>query len=232
MEQNHLPDQSAKNTDAATLIYTALRKEILDMTIKPGEQIIESAVCSRFKTSRTPVREAFQRLQSAGLITTVPYKGSCATLLDYNAIQQVIFMRGAVESVVISDFIHDVSPYQIEELRYRLNLQRILLENEFDTVKFYNADSTFHSVWFKHQKKELVWKIIQKSQQQYSRFKMLDLKSRDACRNIFDEHTHLFELIENRDAAAAAAFIKEHLNGGIIRVGERITKDYADYFVP
>lgn len=220
-----------KATDASTLIYTTLRREILDLTIKPGEEVRENEICIRFNASRTPVREAFMRLQSNGLITTIPYKGSCASLLDYNAIQQVIFMRGTVESAVLSDFITDITPYQIEELRYRLNLQKILLENDFNPVQFYKADGMFHATWFKYQKKELIWRIIQKSQQQYSRFRMLDLDSKETFHDIHSEHQELFTLIEKRNSVNSALFIKNHLQGGINRMGERLTKDYASYFL-
>lgn len=221
---------NSKPLDSASLIYATLRHEILDLAIKPGKEIIESEICERFSASRTPVREAFQRLQSAGLITTIPYKGSIASLLDYDAIQQVIFMRGTVEAAVLTDFIAERTPYQIEELRYRMNLQRILLENDFEPLKFYKADSAFHAIWFRHQKKELVWKIIQKSQLQYSRFRMLDLDSEQTSRCIFDEHEKLFEFIEEKNTTGAAYLIKSHLQGGINRIGERLTKDYSSYF--
>lgn len=222
---------SSGAADVAKVIYSTLKHEILNLTIKPGEEVSEGAVCQRFGSSRTPVREAFLRLQNSGLLTTVPYKGSCASLLDYNAIKQVVFMRGIVEAAVLSDFIHSITPYQIEELRYRLNLQKVLLENDFDPIKFYNADIAFHAIWFTHQDKLLVWKIIQKSQQQYSRFRMLDLDSSNTSQGIFEEHVELFELIENQKEADAAKMIKKHLDGGLSRVSERITNDYAHYFL-
>ncbi len=223
--------QSVKSQDAPGLIYSTLKKEILNLTIKPGEEISESSICSRFNASRTPVREAFLRLQNAGLLTTVSYKGSFASLLDYDAIQQVIYMRCIVEAAVLSDFIQKITPYQIEELRYRINIQRILTSDDIDINKFFEADYEFHSIWFTHEKKELLWKIIQRSQYHYSRFRMLDLNDKEHCKNIFDEHMHLFELIEKKDAENASRFIHEHLQGGTHRIAERITKDYASYFL-
>mgnify|MGYP001445065249 FL=1 len=224
-------EQIGKSQDAASLIYTTLKKEILNLSIKPGEEVSESSICSRFNASRTPVREAFMRLQNAGLLTTVSYKGSIASLLDYDAIQQVIYMRSIVESAVLSDFIKSITPYQIEELRYRINIQRILVSNDIDIQKFFEADYEFHSIWFSHEKKELLWKIIQRSQFHYSRFRMLDLKDTDHCKDIFDEHVVLFSHIEKKEIDKVSRFINEHLQGGMHRIAERITKDYASYFL-
>lgn len=223
--------QPVKPQDSAGLIYTTLKREILNLTIKPGEEVCESSICSRFNASRTPVREAFMRLQNAGLLTTVSYKGSIASLLDYDAIQQVIYMRSIVESAVLSDFIGQITPYQIEELRYRINLQRILVSDAIDINKFFEADYEFHSIWFTHEKKEVLWKIIQRSQFHYSRFRMLDLKDTDHCKDIFNEHEHLFSLIEKKETGKISGFINEHLQGGMHRIAERITKDYASYFL-
>ena len=231
MEEINKQMHIEKAKDASKIIYTTLRNEIMNTTIKPGEEIVESNTCSRFNASRTPVREAFQRLQSSGLMTTIPYKGSFASLLNYNVIEQVIFMRGIVEAAVISDFIKEITSYQVEELRYKINIQRILLEENFDPIRFFESDNEFHEIWFKHQKKEHLWKIIQKSQLHYSRFKMLDLNSKEHCEKIFIEHTQLFELIEKRNTDDAAKHIKAHLQGGIDRVAERISTDYSAYFL-
>ena len=39
--------------DNATLIFETLKKEILNLDIKPGEPVVEAEVCERFSTSRT-----------------------------------------------------------------------------------------------------------------------------------------------------------------------------------
>jgi DNA-binding transcriptional regulator YhcF (GntR family) len=50
-------------------IYEFLKENILLGKIAPGERIIESRIAEDLKTSRTPVREAFQRLVQDGLVS-------------------------------------------------------------------------------------------------------------------------------------------------------------------
>ena len=49
-------------------VYARLREDIFEMRLLPGDQVTETEVAAYFKVSRTPVREALQRLQSDGLM--------------------------------------------------------------------------------------------------------------------------------------------------------------------
>ena len=94
--------QNGTNLD----IFSSLKHELLDLTIKPGEQILESAVCERFGSSRPPVRAAFQRLADLGLVDILPYKGVYASLLDLDYIHQMIHLRTKIEGQILVDFIN------------------------------------------------------------------------------------------------------------------------------
>lgn len=63
-------------------IYTILREEILSLSISPGSNIDEKTIAARFQVSRSPVREAFIRLASEGLINTLPNKSSQVSPLE------------------------------------------------------------------------------------------------------------------------------------------------------
>ena len=49
-------------------VYARLREDIFEMRLLPGDQVTETEVAAYFKVSRTPVREALQRLQRDGLM--------------------------------------------------------------------------------------------------------------------------------------------------------------------
>ena len=64
------------------LVFETLKREILDLELKPGQMISENEICERFGVSRTPVREAVRRLQEQGFVISVPYSGTQVTLLN------------------------------------------------------------------------------------------------------------------------------------------------------
>lgn len=213
------------------MIYSALKEEILNLTIKPGQKISETEICERFQVSRTPVRTAFQRLKDAGLLHIVPYKATTASLLDFDQIDQLIYMRIAVESMVFRDLIETIDPLTIEKIRYTLRLQEVLLAGEMKPESFYELDSKLHSIWFSYTHKQLLWKSIQKAQVNYTRFRMLDIVAVQNFREIYDEHLELFDAILKKDTSAAEPLMRRHLCGGVHRLGERIHTEFSSYFV-
>lgn len=211
-------------------IYITLRDELLGLTIKPGQQISESEVCQRFGVSRTPVRTAFQRLKDAGLLSIVPYKTTSATLLDFEQIQQVIYLRVAVETRVICDLIENIDALTTEKIRHNLKRQEIMLASEFAPEEFYEIDSRLHNIWFSYTRKQSLWKLIQRMQVNYTRFRMLDIVAVQNFDEIYKEHLELFSAIGARNTAAVEPLIERHLYGGVKRLGDRIHTEFSPYF--
>jgi DNA-binding GntR family transcriptional regulator len=48
--------------DVSTIIFEELKKELVSLTMKPGDKISEADICDRFSVTRPSVRAAFQRL--------------------------------------------------------------------------------------------------------------------------------------------------------------------------
>jgi len=67
-------------------VYDALRRDIIEMTLAPGEPLDEMRLSRRFEMSRTPVREAMVRLAAEGLVTTLPNRNTIVTPIDFAAL--------------------------------------------------------------------------------------------------------------------------------------------------
>lgn len=212
-------------------IYRILKEEILTLKVLPGEKISENDICERFGVSRTPVRSAFQRLDTEGLITVEPYKSTFASLLDFEQIEQMIYMRYAIESAVLKDFIEVVDPMTIEKIRYRIRQQEVLIGGDFSADQFYELDSKMHNIWFAFMHKEGLWNFIQRAQVDYTRFRMLDIVAVKSFKHIIQDHYDLFDAICQKDTKVAEGLIKKHLYGGVNRLGERIYTEFTDYFI-
>jgi len=66
-------------------VYDALRDEILALDLEPGALLDEARIGQRFGLSRSPVREALIRLESDGLVTTLPNKSTLVAPLNVEA---------------------------------------------------------------------------------------------------------------------------------------------------
>ena len=100
--------------------FQLLSDEILHFIRKPGEMISENDLCQRFGLSRTPVRSLLQRLQENGLVTITPRRGSTVTRLNLDIINQLIYERVAVETMVLRDYVLNRNPADVERVRLLL----------------------------------------------------------------------------------------------------------------
>lgn len=84
----------------ADRVYQALKHRILTCTFKPGDQLIEVELCAALNVSRTPLREAFNRLAHEGLVIASPYRGYSVAPLSTEAFQQLCEVRRIIEPQV------------------------------------------------------------------------------------------------------------------------------------
>ena len=193
------------------------------------EMISENEICERFGVSRTPVREAVRRLQEQGFVISVPYSGTQVTLLNLSNIKQMIYMRVAVETMVMRDFVDIATP--MEEVRYMIRKQQALIQEKgFEPEQFYRMDAEMHAIWFRATDKMKLWDMIQAQQLHYTRFRMLDFVTETDFTRIIREHTELFELLEKKDIAGLERSLKEHLYYSMKRMKYQIDVEYKDYF--
>jgi len=67
---------------AAQTIYDTLRSMILNFEVQPNSRLTENELAGYFNVSRTPIREALQRLANEGLITNRPKQGCFVRSMD------------------------------------------------------------------------------------------------------------------------------------------------------
>ncbi|MBQ2094403.1 MAG: GntR family transcriptional regulator, partial [Firmicutes bacterium] len=68
--------EKERNNSLPQDLFNKLRDDILQNKIKPGEKLTEQRICQEYQVSRTPVREAFQKLELDGLIEIIPNRGA------------------------------------------------------------------------------------------------------------------------------------------------------------
>ncbi len=213
------------------MVYQVLKKEILDLELKPGQLIKENEICERFSVSRTPVRDALRLLQEQGFVVTVPYRGIYVTLLSLSNIKQMIYMRFAVETMVLRDFSKIATPLLMEDIYYRIRKQKALIQtSDFMAEQFYRLDAELHGCWFDATKKGRLWALLQEQQLHYTRFRMLDFVTETDFARIVHEHELLVGKLEQGDIAGMETVLKDHLYFSMKRMRYQIDVEYREYF--
>src|SRR3990167_4574480 len=84
-------------TSLAEVVTSRLRREIVDGEFDFGQALSESKIAARYGVSRTPVREAFARLDLEGLVRTEPQHGTFVLTMDREQFAQISETRAIME---------------------------------------------------------------------------------------------------------------------------------------
>lgn len=213
------------------LVYHELKNDIMTLDLKPGQLLSEIEICERFGVSRTPVRDALRLLQEQGFVNTVPYRGIFVTLLNYDYIKQLVYMRFAVETRVIRDFMAIKTPLLMEEINHLIRKQEAIIKDPgFRPEQFSPLDIDMHSIWFQATHTEHLWQILQEQELHYRRFKALDMATETNFPRIIADHKAIFKQIEQEKIEEVETHLYHHLYHPLTRMKDIISGEFKNYF--
>lgn len=217
-------------------IYDILEEEIVSLKIKPNEMLAENSLAVRFNLSRTPIRSVLQRLEENGFVKIIAGKGTFVEPINIETASQLIYLRVAVESMILRDFIRTASPTDIESVRYSLSMLEDAAKgtenlSTFDINNFLKKDLEMHRIWFRSTNKMYIWETITKPHPDYSRFIRLDIVGANNVPDVIREHRKIMEIIDKKETEGIEELMRAHLSGGIRRLGSKLfTDEYKTYF--
>lgn len=89
-----MPEPRQTSLDAYSLILAAID----DGVYKPGDRLVESELAERFGVSRTPIREALQRLETQSLLTR-DGRSMIVASLDHSQLSELYVVRAELEGL-------------------------------------------------------------------------------------------------------------------------------------
>lgn len=115
-------------------VATAIRTEIIDGALAPGERLYEKDLCDRYTVSRTVVREALRQLESEALVTVKPGHGPMVTVLTPADIEALYEVRQELEGLAAELFARRATPEQARAmLELVANMEQSYLHGTLET---------------------------------------------------------------------------------------------------
>jgi len=206
-----------------SMVIDQLREGILSGRYPAGTRIRQETLAAEFGTSRLPVRDAFQRLESEGLITLIPNSGAWVASLDLNESIEMYKIREALEPLALAESI----PYLTSEKLEDLEAQAEAIGRCEDPAEYIRLDRIFHLAMYDSERLprltpmiEQFWNMTQKYRRAFT--KQATGHYWDATNN---EHSLILEAVREGDAEAASALARLH-----IRRTRLILTDHAELF--
>lgn len=103
--------------DSPDRVYEALRRRIIDQSLKPGTRLAEDDVAGQYEVSRTVVRAALERLVSEGLVERPPNRSARVASIGLEAAADLLDVRQGVEAMVMQRLAGRLTPAQAAELQ-------------------------------------------------------------------------------------------------------------------
>jgi DNA-binding GntR family transcriptional regulator len=126
--------------------YARLRDWILDGTLAPDEQLRDEALAKALGMSRTPVREALQRLQDDGLIMTTANQRTFVSPVTLTQARDVYPMVAALEALALRLAMPHITSEALADMRTANDRLAAALRTE-DTGAALDADLSLHAAF-------------------------------------------------------------------------------------
>ena len=97
-------------------VYEQLRADMISCKLAPGAELREAELAARFDMSKSPVRDALMRLESEGLVITLPRQGYRVAPVSLTDVLDMFHLRAALERACMERIVAQASDEQLREL--------------------------------------------------------------------------------------------------------------------
>lgn len=203
-----MPDLRASQKDAYSLILEAIDNH----TYKPGDRLVESELAERFGVSRTPIREALQRLETQSLLTR-DGRSLIVASLDHTQLSELYVVRGELEGLAARLAARHAAPEEVKVLRDMLEEDHKLVG---DPIALSRANRRFHNQIHLASHNRFLVRQLDLVHRSMALLATTSLAAEGRTKETLEEHAAIVAAIEARDGDAAYQALRDHISEAYI----------------
>lgn len=197
---------------AAGEIYQVLRDEILTLQLEPGHPLDETSLSKRFAVSRSPIREALNRLLAERLVETLPNRSTIVAqvdLQDFPALIQALDVQQRLATRLAAE---NRAPEDLPRLRRLADAFNDSVD-QASALTILQSNFAFHVAVAEAGRNPYVTRQYRELLSETRRLLHIHvqfLDNEDRVDLMRDQHHDFVDAIELRDVAAADAIAHAH----------------------
>ncbi|MDD2302110.1 MAG: GntR family transcriptional regulator [Eubacteriales bacterium] len=199
-------------------LFNQLRDDILQGKIAPGAKLTEHRICKEYNVSRTPVREAFQKLELDGLIQIIPNRGAFVIGLSRQDIEDMYELRKAYEAIAVRWAVERITEQEFEELEEAYDIMEFYTQKG-EAEKMLQINMHFHQLIYSATKNRMLQHVLTSYQVYTKNTKVSSEYIREYLNEVLDEHWQIFLAFKAKDKEAATRAAIRHMENGKRRAG-------------
>jgi len=190
-------------------VFDLIRADIMSLRIPPDTRISIDSLVRELGISQTPIREALSMLEATGFVTKRRYVGFCsAPQLNRRQFEELYEVRGLIE------------PYAARMAAQRMSAERLAqLSRLAETMKpgasamaddgFADQDSELHDMIATGSGNTIIQESLARLHAHLHIFRLRS--NNEVTAEAYAEHSRLIECLLRRDAPAAEAAMRDHI---------------------
>lgn len=194
-------------------VYESLKKSILHGKLKAGQRLIEEQLAHQVGISRTPVREAFHKLERDDLVTRLPKGGFAVREFTKEDVEEIFGIRSALESYAAYLATLHISPERMATLEKKVSESEHALKSG-EEEKVVELHTEFHDLLYKSCKSKKLIEMINNFRDYFYRYRAALLHTEDGMNASTQDHRRMLEAMKNKNPRLVERLVRKHLERG------------------
>jgi DNA-binding GntR family transcriptional regulator len=190
-------------------VYRAIKDAIVQGVLPEGARLQDRLLADALGVSRTPVREALQRLEAEGFARSVPRVGLVVAEITAQDVEDIYVIRIALEGVAARLAAQRASVDEIAVLK-QINEQIVLATQRRDVQTLTLLNKQFHDAIYRATRNQRLADLLNVLHDSVQRFKRSTLSNPQRADDAAAEHWQILDAIQARDADRAERLAREH----------------------
>lgn len=194
----------------ADQVYCAVRAQILEGRIAPGEFIRENDLNEAMEVSRTPIREALGRLASEGFLEKLPHRGFRVPEEPIKDLLELYPIIASLDLLAGRLALPRLTPEDITQLK-RLNEQLRAARDSQDVQALIALNNQFHRLFGKRSGNQWLGRLLSDLRSQLTRLERWYYSHGDLASQSVSQHDEIIHAIENGDHSLALSLLEDNM---------------------
>jgi len=202
-------------------IFKTLKDRIVYMEYAPGTSLVEKELCREFGVSRTPLREALQKLKEMRLVDVIPRFGTYVSNVDINEIRCAFEVKIKLEGLAGFLAAKRITGDKLEEMSLVMReVEHVLHEKGQHAL--IEIDTRFHEIIYQSTQNPILQGFLENLHARCSRLWSSSLMEIIPITDVIDQLTEIYNALRKREAEKAAQLMEHHVQYFIDKIKSQL----------
>jgi DNA-binding GntR family transcriptional regulator len=198
-----------RNESLRTKVYTLLRQDIVSGKIPGGTRVTEIAIADSLKVSRTPVREALQKLSQERLLISIPKAGYMVEDLSDDDIQDLFATRMEIEQIAVKKAVQYITVDELKALDDNLEQTKAAIKSGQE-LELTQLDVAFHSIIYTAARSRSLFRVCKNLGDLTLKYRHGLNMSLSLRNQMLHSHIQIYQAMILKDSQAAGLAVDDH----------------------